>query len=146
VIVTSPTSKLTTKNYPDGGSPNDYFKAGFVGLYHDGVMFMLEWVGLPPVDTKAIGDVSHDEMTRIQNNNRKTGQAYVGYLPFHYIENVDWSGDEFAGKPVIFCFFNGKKSEWKKIGRTPFDEIKKHNIANWEVDGTTHLVCLEPDS
>jgi hypothetical protein len=31
----------------------------------------------------------------------------VGYIPFEFIESVDWQGDEYYGFPHIYCHFDG---------------------------------------
>ena len=42
--------------------------------------------------------------------------ALLGSVPYEYIDNVDWEGDEFYQYPHIYCFFNYKGEPYEHLG------------------------------
>jgi hypothetical protein len=98
-------------NHDDGKNGiSPWFRVGLVGTYHKGILIGLGYHGLKKnLDGKSwrypIGDEKSDETFLL-----------IGKIPFEYIENVDWHGDEYYGYPHIYCWFNSKSKE-------PYEQI-----------------------
>ena len=41
--------------------------------------------------------------------------ALLGRIPYEYIDNVEWDGDEYYGVPHLFCFFANKKEPYDNL-------------------------------
>ena len=89
-----------------------WFRVGHLGTYHRGIK-----VGL------GIEELIYEEKYKAWRfadyKNKEEGNlnAYiVGLIPFEYIANIDWSGDEYYSCPHIYCNFLSRKKE-------PYEEI-----------------------
>lgn len=112
---------------------SSWFKLGLMGLYHRGLEVGLRYESL-------IYDESYKKwrFTNYKNNEAKDISALLmGRIPFDWIVEVDWEGDEYYGDPHIYCHFRNKKKE-------PYEElvfVEKHDgfdrpyftdICGWE--------------
>ena len=92
---------------------SSWFRVGYLGTYYRGIE-----VGL------GINELIYEEKYKAwrfaEYKNKEEGgdlNAYiVGLIPFEYIANIDWNGDEYYSCPHIYCHFLSKKGE-------PYEEI-----------------------
>ncbi|MEX1059422.1 MAG: hypothetical protein WED13_00205 [Methyloceanibacter sp.] len=113
-------------NYPDtsdkrGISP--WFRVWLADTYHRGFVVGLDWARLT-VDEKTGG---------WRYANRKAGEsgelntALVGYIPYEFVESVNWDGDEYYQYPHIFCYFEGeKKQPYDRLGFSEPRQLNGH--------------------
>lgn len=102
--------------YPDideksrGISP--WFRVGLIGIYHRGIEVGLRYESLK-------FDESYDQwrFTNYKEKERKDISALlIGRIPFDWVVEVDWEGDEYYGVPHIYChFFNKKKEPYEEL-------------------------------
>jgi hypothetical protein len=89
-----------------------WFRTHLAGTYHRGILVAHDWYRL----TKHEGE--YWRFTNYEADERgEINVLMISSIPYEYIENVDWDGDEFYGFPHIYCFFGRKK--WP-YGRTAF--------------------------
>ena len=89
---------------------SSWFRVGYLGTYYRGIE-----VGL------GINELIYEEKYKAwrfaEYKNKEEGgdlNAYiVGLIPFEYIANIDWNGDEYYSCPHIYCHFLSKKGEPK---------------------------------
>jgi hypothetical protein len=88
-----------------------WFRVGLVGTYHRGILALLDWSTLTRTAT---GEWRYRSRKDGEEGDIKV--ALIGYIPYENIEHVDWDGDEYNYKPIIFCHFDAKKGQ-------PYEEI-----------------------
>jgi len=96
-------------NYPDTDDPKGisaWFKVGLMGTYHRGILAGLRW-GTLTIDK----DDNKPRYTNYKNEKGDLKVMLIGYIPYKYIEAVDWEGDEYGGHPHIYCYFNARRKE-----------------------------------
>jgi len=102
-------------HYPDaeaGKGISPWFRVGLVGTYHRGVYLGLRWDTL----TKD-ADGTHWRETNYGAEERGDIKVVLlGSVPYEYIDNVDWDGDEYYPYPHIYCYFNYKKQPYEHLG------------------------------
>lgn len=54
----------------------------------------------------------------------------IGYVPYEFIEDVNWGGDQIYDYPHVFCYFDGLKSQ-------PYERMIF--CEPWDFDGITHF-------
>jgi len=91
---------------------SSWFRVGYLGTYYRGIE--VGW---------GINELIYEEKYKAWRfadyKNKEEGDlnAYiVGLIPFEYIANIDWNGDEYYSCPHIYCHFSSKKGE-------PYEEI-----------------------
>lgn len=103
-------------SYPDieqerkGISP--WFRVGLIGLYHRGVEVGLRIEGLKY-------EPEHEawRYSNYKGNEESDLSAFlIGRIPFEWIVDVDWEGDEYYGIPHIYCRFRSRRKE-------PYEEL-----------------------
>jgi hypothetical protein len=101
--------------YPDaeeGKGISPWFRVGLVGIYHRGIYLGLRWCTL----------TKDDDGTHWRETNYSAGEqgdirvALLGSVPYEYIDNVDWDGDEYYPYPHIYCYFNFRKEPYEHLG------------------------------
>jgi hypothetical protein len=84
-----------------------WFRVGLMGTYHKGIMLGLGWHGLVE-DSSAM-------KYRLENQNRRESDVIttilIGYVPYEFVESVDWDGDNITGLPQVYCHFSGTNRE-----------------------------------
>ncbi|TGP50640.1 hypothetical protein EN873_22375 [bacterium M00.F.Ca.ET.230.01.1.1] len=102
--------------YPDiddkapGISP--WFRFGLVDTYERGFMAALTGRNL-------FHDEKTDKWRFLDRANGEEGGHYldcIGYVPYEFIEQVDWDGDRYYNYPQIYCYFDG-------IHKQPYERI-----------------------
>jgi hypothetical protein len=102
-------------NYPEakeGKGISPWFRVGLVGTYHRGIVLALRWE-TPTRDR----DGPHWRATNYARG--ESGDLKVillGNVPYEYIENVDWGGDEFYPFPHIYCYFRHRGEPYEHLG------------------------------
>lgn len=56
-------------------------------------------------------DDNKPRYTNYKNEKGDLKVMLIGYIPYEYIEAVDWEGDEYGGHPHIYCYFNARRKE-----------------------------------
>lgn len=83
-----------------------WYRCGLMGTYHRGILLGLIWERLT---------LDGEENWRYTNHNAgEKGDITViliGYVPYENIEAINWDGDEFYGKPHLYCHFDATKRE-----------------------------------
>jgi len=101
--------------YPgaDGKSKkiSSWFRFGLVGTYERGFLALL-FIGTLVEDPKS-GKWRYADW-----KNREEGEKFfrIGYVPYEFVESVDWNGDIYYNNPHVFCYFDG-------IRGTPYERI-----------------------
>jgi len=95
----------------EGKGISSWFRVGLVGTYHRGILALLNWGTLTRTATGEWRFTSYKDGER-----GDIKVALIGYIPYENIEHVDWRGDEYDNKSMIFCHFDTKKGE-------PYEEI-----------------------
>ena len=94
-----------------GISPS--FRVGFVGINHRGILVMLgvrELAKHKDGEHWMFAEVTTGELSE------KKKVLLLGTIPYDYIDNVDWDGDEYHGFTHIYCFFDNKKEPYEHLG------------------------------
>ena len=94
-----------------GISPS--FRLGLVGITHRGILVMLRNYKL--WRPKGGEHWMFDDATTGELGERKVFPL-IGTIPYDYIDNVDWEGDEYDMFPHIYCFFDNKKEPYEHLG------------------------------
>ena len=110
------------KRYPEaetqwrGASP--WFRVELGTLYHRGLLVLLR--GETLVLDEAIQDFRPLEPSEVNDAGLDTVFAYlVGKVPFEFIVEIDWEGDEYYPEPHLYCRFDGK-------GCQPYEAVTYH--------------------
>lgn len=91
---------------------SSWFRVGLLGTYHRGIQ-----VGLGIEGLKYEKKNKAWRFADYKNKEEGDLNAYiVGLIPFEYIANIDWNGDEYYSCPHIYCHFLSKKKE-------PYEEL-----------------------
>lgn len=102
-------------NYPDakeGKGISSWFRVGLVGTYYRGIYLGLEWTTLTRDK-----DGVHWRQTDYQSGEQGDVRvALLGSVPYEFIDNVDWDGDEFYQFPHIYCFFRHNGEPYEHLG------------------------------
>ncbi len=101
--------------YPDiddkskGISP--WFRVYLVGTYHRGIFVAM-----------SVGRLTqHSDGSRWRYTIYESGETgdinalLIGSIPYEYIDNVDWDGDEYYHYPHIYCFFSNKLEQYEQL-------------------------------
>jgi len=91
---------------------SSWFRIEYLGIYHRGIKVGLHFEEL-------IYEEKYKAWRFADYKNKEEGDlnAYiVGLIPFEYIANIDWNGDEYYSCPHIYCHFLSKKKE-------PYEEL-----------------------
>jgi hypothetical protein len=101
-------------HYPDakdtrGISP--WFRVGLVGTYHRGIYLGLQWDTL----TKDGDDIQWRRTDYAAGESGDIRVVLLGSVPYEYVDNVDWKGDEYYSYPHIYCYFNHKKQPYEHL-------------------------------
>ena len=96
--------------YPD--SPvqgvSSWYRAELVGFYHRGLEIILGTAAgnaAPQVDERGRERWRWVRREELVENRRPA--VTVGRIPFEWIEQIDWNGDEYYTDPHIYCRFIG---------------------------------------
>jgi hypothetical protein len=90
--------------------PWSWFGVELKDTYHRGIEVFIK-----------IGEVVVDEQRRtwrpaIRGEEPSLTAYIVGRIPFDWIAQIDWTGDEYYPQPHIYCRFIGKRREpWEEI-------------------------------
>ena len=102
-------------NYPDareGKGISPWFRVGLVGTYHRGILLALRWETLARDN-----DGTHWRATSyVRGESGDLKVVLLGSVPYEYIENVDWEGDEFYPFPHIYCYFCHRGEPYEHLG------------------------------
>ena len=102
-------------HYPDakeGKGISPWFRVGLVGTFHRGIYLGLRWDTLTRDD-----DGAHWRETNYRADEQGDIRVVLlGTVPYEYIDNVDWDGDEYYHYPHIYCYFNFKKQPYEHLG------------------------------
>ncbi|ESX24171.1 hypothetical protein [Mesorhizobium sp. LSJC264A00] len=115
-------------DYPDiknkrGISP--WFRFGLVDTYERGFMASLH-------GSKLVEDATTGKWRYTAQLKGETGKylTLIGYVPYEFIEDVNWEGDQIYDYPHVFCYFDGLK-------RQPYERMMF--CEPWDFDGITHF-------
>lgn len=100
--------------------PSAWFRAGFSQAHADSFL-----CGLGVAYVKKVGDRWQETLDHEYSDARKL--FVIGYIPYEWIMHVDWNGDEYTNKPVIYCRFWGKKgSPFRSVSYCRTGQIDDH--------------------
>lgn len=96
--------------YPDdygGKGISAWFRIGFMGTYHRGVLLGLRWVHI----------VQQPNGTWKENTRGTEGTKVIllGEVPYESIESVNWDGDAYYNKPHLFCHFEHRGEPYERL-------------------------------
>ena len=102
-------------SYPEveeGKGISAWFRVGLVGTYHRGILLGLRWDTLTRTS-----DGKHWRTTNYSAGEQGDVKVVlVGRVPYEYIDDVDWDGDEYYGYPHIYCSFDHKNEPYEHVG------------------------------
>lgn len=107
-VIVHDVARLDT--YPNvdekGRGISSWFRVGFLGSYDTGILLGLRWTNLVQD-----GDVWHED------DDKQPGSIkvmVVAEVPFEVIEFFNPDGDDYYGKPHVFCHFDYNGSPYKR--------------------------------
>ena len=124
--------------YPDSKETkrgiSSWYRCGLMGTYHRGILLGLSW--------EMLTDDGDDKWRYTNHKTKEVGDLKViliGYVPYENIEAANWEGDEYYGKPHIYCHFvgNRQKEPYEKLA---FCEQRELN----EIPFYTEICPYEP--
>ncbi|MBY3203477.1 hypothetical protein EHI47_23245 [Rhizobium leguminosarum] len=113
--------------YPDikpSRRTSSWFRALIMQTYERGIVISL-----------AYGNLTEDENGKWRHTNhtfKEDGPRCVlaGFIPYDFIDNVDWDGDRYYYSPNVFCYFDGER-------HSPFERVMYCQM--WDFDGVPQV-------
>lgn len=100
-------------SYPEvnekGNGISSWFRVGLLDTYHRGVLVALR------AGTLSEGPDGYRYTNYKEGENGDINVYMVGKIPYEYIENVNFDGDEYYNFPHIFCHFANKGEPYEEM-------------------------------